>query len=162
VPVPDNHNLITGDLRNIEAGNWNELESNLIAVSSRGKDIQTLTYARYTYPQKIINGYDNIPIFIGSPKLFKLMTNKKLVSLGNIADVKVGLQTGDNQYYIRKSESARGSYEIVENSKVLTPRELESLSEKEKSDGLVSKNHNGCYFIPYDKGGESDAEEGWL
>lgn len=162
VPVPDNHNLITGDLRSIAVGNWNELESNLIAVSSRGKDVQTLTYARYTYPQKIINGYDNIPIFIGSPKLFELMTNKKLVSLGHIADVKVGLQTGDNQYYIRKSESARGSYEIIEDSKVLTPRELESLSEKEKSDGIVSKNHNGRYFIPYDKGGESDAEEGWL
>lgn len=157
-----NHNLITGDLRNIESGNWTALEANLNAVSARGKDIQTLTYARYTYQQKIISTYENNPFFISSPKLFELMGNKKLTHLGNLADVKVGLQTGDNQYYIRKSPNARGGYKIIDESKILSLKELETLTEKEKSNGIDPKNYNGRYFIPYDKGGESDVEEGWL
>ncbi|MFM2169149.1 MAG: hypothetical protein RIS79_3520, partial [Verrucomicrobiota bacterium] len=79
-------------------------------------------YALYRYPQNLIRKNSNIPFFVASPKLFTLMDdttaaiqyrkvdNKRvpvrvielngalieLIKIGDIADVKVGLQTGDN------------------------------------------------------------------
>jgi type I restriction-modification system DNA methylase subunit len=69
----EGHVLISGDLRGIEDGNWKLLSDNLVAVSGHGPDIQTTSYARYTYPQHIIKNFRNLSFFIGSPKLFQLM-----------------------------------------------------------------------------------------
>ncbi|MCK4391286.1 N-6 DNA methylase, partial [Candidatus Bipolaricaulota bacterium] len=147
--------------------------------------------ARYRYPQKLIPLFFNIPFFIGSFKLYRLMNDTtvpivkkeigklktigakvrqvnfngnalELVRLGDIAEVKVGLQTGDNKYYLRKAPGARGSYEIIDYSKVLTGEEIRNLAEDEKRNGVDPDKYSGRHFLPYDKGEESDAEEGWL
>jgi len=161
-PVPSDHTLISADLRGIERGDWDSLAENLVAIAAHSVDVQTTTYARYTYPQDLIGSYDNLSFFIGSPRLYRFMSDKRFTRLGNIADVKTGLQTGDNEYYLRKRKGARGSYEILDERKLLTEKEIANLTEKEKSDGVNPANYGGRHFLPYDKGGESDAEEGWL
>jgi len=82
--------------------------------------------------------------------------------LGGIADVKVGLQTGDNAYYLRKCAGARGSYQLLDGSKLLTEGQLANLTEKEKRNGINPKKYDGRHFVPYHKGGSSDADGGWL
>jgi type I restriction-modification system DNA methylase subunit len=161
-PAPDGHQLIAGDLRSITSGDWESLTKNLLAVAEHGVDVQTTEYARYTYSQKFIGSYDNHSFFIGSPRLYALMSDKQYKKLSSIADVRVGLQTSDNQYYLRKRRGVRGGYEILDESKLLTNEEIANLTDKEKRDGVDPKKHGGRHFLPYDKGGESDSEEGWL
>jgi len=156
------HQLITGDLRNLPGGDWDTLDQNLSAISARGPDCSTTTYARYTYPQDLIATYDNSSFFIGSPRLYRLMSDKRFVRLGNIADVRVGLQTGDNEYYLRKRPDARGGYQMLDESLLLTEQEIANLTQQERQDGVDPAKYGGRHFVPYDKGGESKAEEGWL
>ena len=111
-PPPAEHSLIAGDLTGIANGDWNALEGNLALIAGHGADIQTPTYARYTYPQQTIGTYANFSFFIASPRLYSLMSDARFTKLGSIADVKVGLQTGDNEYYLRKKEGVRGSYRL--------------------------------------------------
>ena len=156
------HPLIAADLSALNQYDWNGLEANLEAVAAHGPDAQTLDYARYTFPQSLIAIYENHSFFIGSPKLYRLMSDPKFEKLSELAEVKVGLQTGDNDFYIRKRAEVRGSYEILDDSKLLSEKEIAALSDKEKSDGVDPKSYGGRHFVPYDKGGESDAREGWL
>ena len=158
----DAHHLITADLHNLKDKDWNNLALNLNAVADQSVDLQPLHYARYTYPQSLISSYDNLSFFIASPTLYKLLSDKKFNRLGSFTDVKVGLQTGDNEYYLRKRLGARGSYQILDESKLLTDREIDQISDDEKLNGVDPAKHEGRHFIPYDKGGESDAGEGWL
>ncbi|MEI7834390.1 MAG: N-6 DNA methylase, partial [bacterium] len=98
-PSTATHKLIAGDLTAIERNNWQLLEQNLRAVAEGGVDMQTTSYARYTYLQSVISSYANLSFFIGSSVLYALMSDARFQPLGRIADVKVGLQTGDNDYY---------------------------------------------------------------
>jgi type I restriction-modification system DNA methylase subunit len=95
---PEDHNLIAVDMRNLPAGDWNELEANFTAIATQIPDVQTTTYARYTYPQSLIKTYGNLSFFIGSPKLHNLME-----------DVDSFNKPGDNNSLI--------SYEIELNSR---------------------------------------------
>jgi hypothetical protein len=160
--APDNHNVIASELRGIKPGDWKTLADNLNAVATHGIDVQTIEFARYTYTQKLISAFENLPFFVGSPKLYRIMINKSLVHLETIADVKVGLQTGKNEYYLRKRAGARGSYKILEEDKLLSEKEISKLSAEEKENGVDPSKYSGHHFIPYDKGGESDAQGGWL
>lgn len=90
------------------------------------------------------------------------MGDKHFAKLGSIADVKVGLQTGDNEYYIRKRSAAHGNYRHLDESKLLTEMEITNLREEEKHDGVDPAKYDGRHFVHYDKGGESDADAGWL
>ncbi|MCK5242022.1 N-6 DNA methylase [bacterium] len=159
------HKLIAGDLRNIEDGNWEQLEKNLDAVSAHTMDVQTTDYARYTYKQKLIAEYENYSFFIGSPRLYRLMSDKQhFEKLDDVADVKVGLQTGNNKYYLRKRKhpGENGQYQALDESKLLMEQEIYRLTDDEKINGVDPAKYNGRYFVPYDKGGASEIEEGWL
>ncbi|MCW5962236.1 MAG: N-6 DNA methylase [Pyrinomonadaceae bacterium] len=158
----EKHEVIAGDLRNLPNYDWQMLEENLKAVAEHGYDAQTLDYARYTYPQSLISTYDNLSFFIASPELYRLMSDGRFTKLGDIADVKQGLATADNQYYLRKREGVRGSYEILDESKLLSDEEISNLSEDEKRNGINPDDYNGKHFLPFDKGGESESGEGWL
>ncbi len=94
--------------------------------------------------------------------LYKLMSDPRFQKLGDIADVKVGLQTGDNEYYLRKHSGVRGSYELLDESLLLTEAEIAALTDVEKLNGVDPSKYGGRHFVPYDKGGESDAVGGWL
>jgi len=154
--------------------------------------------AIYAYRQKIIKNFSNLSFYIASPKLFALMDDTtnvtlgnppvmkvnfngkeiELVKLGDAADVKQGLATADNNYYLRQLSNTKGSsYREIDLSLVLKEDELEKIRKDEKlrldvieSGICINPNHKthqhrylgGRYFVPYDKGGASDIEEGWL
>jgi type I restriction-modification system DNA methylase subunit len=158
----ESHVLIAGDLRNLPRGDWTALEQNLVTISARGPDCSTSTYARYTYPQNLIPTYDNLSFFIGSPNLYRLMSAKRFVRLNTIADVKQGLATADNQYYLRKRPDSRGSYQILDQSHLMSEKDLANLSDSEKVNGVNPAKYRNRHFVPYDKGGPSDADGGWL
>lgn len=158
----EENNLITADLRSIKSGDWQNLTKNLNAIGDRSVDLQPLNYARYTYPQSLIATSENISFFIASPTLYKLMSDSRFLRLGSIADVKTGLQTGDNEYYLRQRAGVRGSYQILDETKLLTEQDIAQLTDEEKRNGVDPIKYGGRCFSPYDKGGESDTDEGWL
>jgi hypothetical protein len=159
-------------------------------------------YAIYVYPQSLINKNTNNPFFVASPKLFAFMHESgvsltrteiggkqvlarsiemndkqvQVVKLGDIADVKVGLQTGDNNSYLFQNPESRGSYRSIEDYKdyLLTEDDLQKIRDNEelridvidngisKDDKTSNRYFGGRYIVPYDKGGESNASEGWL
>jgi len=112
------------------------------------------------------------------PNIYQLDFNGeiiKLVKLGDVAEVKQGLCTGDNKYYLRSIKG--GGYKKIDLSLVLKENELEKIRNDEKlrmdiiENGICTnpehKTHqhryfSDRYFVPYDKGGASDIEEGWL
>lgn len=170
----------------------------------------TANYAVYHYAQNLLSSYSNKPVIVGSPKLFQLMNNlvcnkefkkiytennvykidiKKidfnnrfieLVWFGDVAEVKVGLQTGDNPYYLFQNPNARGKYrDINDFSKfILSVSDFDKLKSnantrlkiidkgihksKTESGFDIDRWFDGRYIVPYDKGGESDTDEGWL
>jgi len=160
-------------------------------------------YAIYTYPQALINRNSNKPFFVASPKLFALifddeqvptttvtlngdeitareitLNNKtvEVVKLGQIADVKVGLQTGDNDSYLFQNPEARGNYRDINDYReyLLTEDDLERIQQDEeiridviengisKDDPDSDRYFGGRYIVPYDKGGKSNSSGGWL
>lgn len=86
--------------------------------------MQTTTYANYTYPQGLIATFQNLTFFTGSPRLYESMSENQFERLGSKAEVRTGLQTGDNKYYIRKREGARGGYRIMDEATLLTEEEV--------------------------------------
>lgn len=161
-PAGDNHTIIAGDLRAIEKDNWKTLSDNLIAVSGHGPDIQTLNCARYTFPQNFIVTYDNLSFFIGLPRLYHLMSNEQFQGLDDIADVKHGLTTGNTRAFIYKLSTATGNYQIANAASIFDLRHSQQLSIDEKQNGFDPARFGNSFLVPYDKGGASDAEEGWL
>lgn len=104
----------------------------------------------------------------------------ELVRFGDVADVKQGLATGDNKSYLYQNTSARGSYRDIDLFREfsLTDNDLETIRNNETirlkviEKGIHKTNtetdfDKDCYFegryiAPYDKGGESDTDSGWL
>jgi len=157
------HKLIAGDLRALPKGDWESLRANLVAVAHHGFDAQTLSYGRYTYPQVLLTSFERVPFFIASPSIFKLLFSGNLLFLESLpAEVRKGIDTGDNPSFLYQDHGARGSYRTVERTRILTEYELVNLTEDEKLHGVNPENYSGRHLIPYDKGGESDVADGWL
>jgi hypothetical protein len=161
-----------------------------VNFESEKANVSNEEYAIYYYPQSLIKTNSNLPFFVASPKLFALMNDSgkdlkkevreiggkkvqlrkiplngkeiEVVKLGDIADVKHGMTTGDNATYIYANANARGSYQEVDYSKVLNIDEMKTLSEEEWNYGFEKRNFGGKYLVPHDKGGESETEDGWL
>lgn len=162
-PPPAGHSLTAGDLRNIPNGDWQTLESNLRSAAAQGLDVQTTRYARYTYPQSLIGTYDNFSFFIGSPRLYGLMSDPRFQKLGSVGRAPHGISTGNNSKYVRTEAGVRGTLPIIEDWMKMPAPEMQALTDREKACG-VDKDWialRGC-FVPFEKGGESDADGGWL
>ena len=169
---------------------------------TRRANVSNQTYAIYHYKQNLIQTNSNLPFFVASPKLFALMNDTtapmqheniggkcvpvrtvtlngnsvRLVKLGDIAEVKVGLQTGDNEAYLFQNPNARGSYRSIEDYSqyLLNETDLERIGSDQalrneviqsgisKDDTRSPRYFGGRYIAPYDKGGESDSDEGWM
>ena len=112
-------------------------------------------------------------------KVRKIEMNGKeiqVVKLGDIADVKQGLATGDNQAYLFQNPDARGNYRSIEDFReyLLTDEDLDKIRNNEnlrlevinkgisKDDPSSQRYFGGRYIVPYDKGGESDSLGGWM
>lgn len=160
---PDNHSIIVSELKGIKTGNWRTLTDNLNAVASRKADMQSVEFARYTYPQKLIETFDNLSFFMGKPSLYKMMSNKSLVQLGKIAEIKYGVRTGNNSRFFLQRPNVRGNYKDITPflNNVLTDYELKNLTTSEMLNG-ISMETNKNYIVPLNKGGESNVAENWL
>ncbi len=100
----------------------------------------------------------------------------ELVKFGDIAEVKQGLATGDNGAYLFQNPEAWGTYRSIDDFKtrILTEKDLMKIRSNNslrleviekgisKSNTTSKRYFEGRYIIPYDKGGESDAEGGWM
>jgi len=104
----------------------------------------------------------------------------ELVKFGDVADAKQGLATGDNKYYIYQNPDARGTYRNINEylKYLLNEKDLDKIRSnedirkkiiekgihKKKSEKGFDPNRyfEGRFIAPYDKGGESDTESGWL
>jgi hypothetical protein len=176
---------------------------NMLTSNGLQRDVSNEEYAIYKYPQNLIKTNSNIPFFVASPKLFAFMndSNKvkkkwievkgkkiqarvitmngkevQIVKLDQIADVKQGLATGDNQAYLFQNPEARGKYTSIEDHKelILTDEDINKIHVNHqlkqeiilhgisKDNQMSTRYFGGRYIIPYDKGGESDAGEGWM
>jgi len=115
------------------------------------------------------------------PPVYQVDFNDKeieLVKLGDIADVKQGITTGDNDYYLRQLPNTKGSnYKEIDLKLVLKEKEIKKIKKDEKlrldviENGICTNpNHKahqhryfgGRYFVPYYKGEASETEGGWL
>jgi hypothetical protein len=109
----------------------------------------------------------------------KMYLNNKeiqIIKLGEIADVRQGLKTGDNESYLFQNHESRGTYKDINNHLgfVLNDTDLEKIKSNDELrfnviDKGISKNNinseryfEGRYIVPLDKGGESDADEGYM
>lgn len=159
-------------------------------------------YAVYTYSQKLIENNTNHPFFVASTKLFGLTNDTtapqkqtkiegrkvqtriisindhevEVVKLGEVAIIKQGLATGDNNTYLFQNPEVRGNYKNIHDFKeyLLNEKDLDKIRSNNELrqaiiDRGISKDNpetkryfGGRYIVPYDKGGESDADEGWL
>lgn len=203
--APEAHTCQMADLTNVSIWDQHERFLHLLYQTegfARRANVSNQTYAIYHYKQSLIPTNSNLPFFIASPKLFALMNDTtapvrhetiggkrvpvrtvtlngnavRLVKLGDVAEVKVGLQTGDNDAYLFQNPDARGSYRSIEDFHgfLLTEADLERIRADEnlrleviqhgisKDDRQSPRYFGGRYIAPYDKGGESDSEEGWM
>lgn len=160
-------------------------------------------YAIYNYEQKLIRNSSNLPFFVASPKLFELMNDTNPVQrktvyiegdpiscrtnlingkkiqfykLGDLSEVKIGLQTGDNPAYIFQNPEARGTYRDISSYSewILNDEDMIRIQKDDElrlsiiskgislNDPSSQRYFGGRYIALYDKGGESDIEEGWM
>ncbi len=208
--IEKNHKCQMVDLTNVSIHEQYQRFTDILQMTVtnlKAEQISNSEYAIYTYYQRIIHSNSNLPFFVASPDLFKLMNDgndpenrpeiirkqigaksmplgcisingKKLelLKLGDIADVKVGLQTGDNSSYLYQRPEARGSYRNIQDfiDYLLTEDDLNRIRGDEElrlaviKKGISKENpksrryFGGRYIVPYDKGGESDSDDGWL
>jgi hypothetical protein len=152
----NNGKLIVSDLTNISTRK--EVEEMREKLYHLEKFVGHFTpkFAVYEYSQDLIKTNSNLPICIGSPKLFALMNdttcqtiekdingkkvnvrqiklngnNIELVRFGDIAEIKQGLATGDNHSYLFQNPQARGSYRSIldYNEYLLSERDLDKIA----------------------------------
>lgn len=93
------------------------------------------------------------------------MNGKEIDTLkfGDVGDAPHGISTGDNKKYVRVDANTKGGYEIIEDWMICSETEMNQLTEIEKIKGLKKdwSTLKEC-FIPFEKGGESDSDDGWL
>jgi methylase of polypeptide subunit release factors len=140
---------------------WNSLKKCFSALE-RHECEPDASNVVYSYPQHQIGSYENLSFFIASPKLHARLADNRFTTLGEIATVRQGLATGDNKHYLRKQPGAHGAYRAVDSRLMLTDRELIGLSSVERLNGVHPDRYAGRHFVPYDKGGASDSDQGWL
>ena len=99
-----------------------------------------------------------------------------VVKLGQIAEVKQGLATGDNDAYLFQNPAARGTYRSIDDYHqfLLTDADLTRIQVDNAlrlsviehgistDDPRSDRYFSGRYIVRHDKGGESDVETGWL
>ncbi len=150
---------------------------------------------RYTVRQGLLDRYAKTPIFEGLASLYEYMTditptanlealpradgtklevrsslvrNRKVVKLGDIAAVKIGLQSGDNGRFYRiapgiKGGAQKGGYKEVAKAQIISESKLAAMTAAEKSDGFeINDPSHDRFYVPLDKAAESDIEGGLL
>lgn len=88
--------------------------------------------------------------------------------LGEIAEIKQGIATGDNAYYISVLKPENKTYKKVDENLILKNNELEKIIKNQKlrkeiaNNGISKKMFSGRKLIPFDKGGTSEIKSARL
>ena len=190
--IPAHHICQMVDLTNVSIHQQHDRFLELLHETegfAPGQNKATSEYAVYYYPQQLIRTNSNSPFFVASPELYKITEDnvvgalkawvtigKKqvevrktnvngqlltLFKLGQIALVPQGISTGQNKYYVRRNEPGEG-YLQVDYSKVLLAKDIAGFSDDEKLNGVSATKYDGRYFLPFDKGAESDTDEKFM
>ncbi len=85
----------------------------------------------------------------------------QIVKLGNIADVKEGINTRDKFYYIYHI-NGKGNLKTADKTQIIDSNNILNFTNIEKFNGVNPQKYNNRFLIPYDKSSESDADIGWL
>jgi len=150
---------------------------------------------RYTVRQGALDVYSKRPIFEGLASLYEFMADvvptaqtaelrradgskvevrtltvrgRNVVKLSNIAEVKIGLQSGDNGRFYRaaagvKGGATKGGYKEVSVKQIVKDSGLTSMTQEQRSDGFeVNDPSNDRFYVPLDKAGASDIDGGFL
>jgi hypothetical protein len=150
---------------------------------------------RYTVRQGALDRYSKRPIFEGLASLYEFMADvaptaaaveltrgdkskfeirflnvrgRKVVKVKDIAEVKIGLQSGDNGRFYRaaagvKGGATKGGYKEVSVAQIVTDAALAAMTPAERADGFeIDDPSNDRFFVPLDKAGASDIEGGFL
>ena len=141
---------------------------------------------RYTVRQGLLDRYSKRPIFEGLASLYEFMADvaptaetaelmrtdgskvevrvlkargRKVVKLKDIAEVKVGLQSGDNGRFYRAAAgveggATKGGYKEVPAAQIVSEKSLSAMTETERADGFeIDDPSNDPYFVPLGKAG---------
>jgi hypothetical protein len=99
------------------------------------------------------------------PNIYQIELNGEkieLVKLGDIAHIVKGMDS-KIEYVFRANKNVpiiRTHYEVVDIKRIVDDKTILNFSEEQKLNGLNNK--NGISIIPFNKGGSSDVENGWL
>lgn len=100
-----------------------------------------------------------------------------LLKLESISEIKRGMDTGKNEEYLYQNTKARGNYSNINTvlNFIISPEELFEICKDDNTRKKIIKQgfalnksdktgyyYNGKHIIPFDKGGESDAENGFI
>ncbi len=186
----NSHKVVAADYTNVSTRkNTADFRSKLFHLDQLIGE-STPDFGVYTYPQSLLFTNHNHPVIVGSPKLFALMQNvgceieeisiqdrnnvkarrvllgkneTKVLRFGDVADSPHGISTGNNKAYVRALPGTQGGYSEIEDYMILAEKKLHSLNDKEKIEGLdVDWKSNKACFVPFEKGGEADTDDGWL
>ena len=150
---------------------------------------------RYTVRQGVLDRYAKVPIFEGLASLYEFMADiapiadvvtldrndgkklevrhslvrgRKIVKLGDVAAIKIGLQSGDNGRFYRvapgvKGGAQKGGYKEVPKGQFVSDAATNKMTDAQRSDGFeVDDPTHDRFYVPLDKAGESDIEGGIL
>ncbi len=150
---------------------------------------------RYTVRQGALDRYSKRPIFEGLASLYEFMADvaptthtvelmradnskvqirfltvrgRDVVKLKDIAEVKIGLQSGDNGRFYRaaagvKGGATKGGYKEVPVAQIVTNAELADMTDAARADGVeIDDPTNDRFYVPLDKAGASDIDGGLL
>jgi hypothetical protein len=103
--------------------------------------------------------------------------NVSLLKLESISEIKRGMDTGKNEEYLYQNTKARGNYSDIKSVSnfIISSEELIEICKDDNARKRIIKQgfalnksdktgyyYNGKHIIPFDKGGESDAESGFI
>lgn len=148
---------------------------------------------RYIVRQGIIERFSRLPIFEGRPSLYEFMGDaqaqeasvhrldgselrvrttsvrgRQIAKLGDIASVRIGLQSGNNGRFYRVAQgvrggATRGGYREVPMHQVVDESRLKAMTRDERASGFeVDDPSNDRFYVPLDKAGASDIDGGLL
>ena len=111
----------------------------------------------------------NLPTANGNrPVKVNTVRGRNVVKLGDLAVIKIGLQSGDNPRFYRAAKgvtggAAKGGYKEVDPKLTLKEEMLSLVSLDEQKNGIqVNDPSSDRYFLPLDKAAASDIASGLL
>ena len=159
---PDNtYSWRAMDVRGLTESDFDGLITQIEGLARIPEDFEDNRSALYTCSMSDVNAISNVACFIASPSIARKVFQNCQGRLIELAEIRQGLATAWNEYYIRKKEGSVSdrSYALVDRSLVLDEEQLEQLTKDEKLHGISDR---GPHFVPYDLLVPADTERGLL